>query len=318
MLSINPKEYIYIEKFRPKNINDLIVTDDLKTQMKEWLTAGQIPNLLLTSKTPGTGKSSMAHTILAELQADALFINSSLESNIDTLRNKIQGFASTASFDGRPKIIVLDEADGLNPLSTQPALRGFIEEFSKNVRFILTANYINKIIEPLRNRLQIIDFDEMMSKNKAELIKKTYLRNKEILDYEKITYTKEDLIWLIKHFYPSNRLILNKIQQMTKNAKLVINKVDIDTDTLTSETIKAILNNNQESFDIIKKNIEKLPDPSSLFLALYEAIIKFPQVKRPEVIITIAKYQSYDSQVRDRLINSVACGFELQQILNKA
>jgi len=312
MLSINNKEYLFVEKYRPKNIDDLIVTETLKEQMRKWIQDGQIPNLLLSSRTPGTGKTSFAHTILNELGADALFVNASLESNIDLLRSKIQGFASTASFDGRPKIVVLDEADYLNPNSTQPALRGFIEEFSKNVRFILTVNSPNKLIEPLRNRLITIDFDEMMTKNKSEIVKKTYIRNKEILSNEDIKHTKEDLVWLIKHFYPSNRMILSKIQQFVVDNKLEINQEDINTDALASAIIGSIIGND---FDTCKKSIEKLPDPSTIFLTLYEKILDFPQIKRPEVIICIAKYQSFDSHVRDRLVNSVACGLEIMQIL---
>jgi len=314
MLSVNEKEYLYVEKYRPKNIDDLIVTEDLKKQMRQWVQDGEIPNLLLTSRTPGTGKTSLAHTILTELGADALFVNASLESNIDLLRSKIQGFASTASFDGRPKIIVLDEADYLNANSTQPALRGFIEEFSKNARFILTANYANKLIEPLRNRLITIDFDEMITKNKQEIVKQTFVRNKAILENEGIKYTKDDLVWLIKHFYPSNRLILSKIQQFVKDGVLIIDKEDIDTDSVINNTLQAILKND---FDAFKLNVEKIADPSTLFLTLYENITDFPQVKRPEIIVTIAKYQSWDSQVRDRLINAVACGVEVMQILQR-
>ena len=310
--SINNREYIFIEKYRPKSVDDLIVTNKVKEQIKSWIKDGEIPNLLLSSRTPGTGKTSFAHTIISEMGADALFVNSSLESNIDMLRSKIQGFVSTSSFDGRAKIIILDEADFLNANSTQPALRGFIEQFSKNARFILTCNYPNKLIEPLRNRLMLIDFDEMMTKNKAELVKMTFLRNKAILDNEGIKYTKDDLIWLIKHYYPSNRLILNKIQQMTQDKQLLINKNDIDTDSLNNSIMKDIMNND---FDNLKKHIEQLPDPSSIFLTLYENIDDFSQPIRPEIIITVARYSSWDSQVRDRMINAVACCTEILTIV---
>ena len=313
MLSVNDNEYIFIEKFRPKTIDDLIVPQKLKEQMQEWVRDGEIPNLLLSSRTPGTGKTSMTHTLINEVGADALFINASLESNIDLLRNKIQGFVSTASFNGNAKIIVLDEADFLNANSTQPALRGFIEQFSKNARFILTCNYPNKLIEPLRDRLILIDFDEMMQKNKKELVTATFLRNQEVLKHEKIEYEKEDLIWLIRHFYPSNRLILNKMQQMTQNGKLSINKDDIDTDTLNSEIINELLNG---GFEELRINCAKLPDPSAIFLTIFERIEDFPKEFRPQIIITVARYQSYDASVRDRHINSLACCLEVQQILN--
>lgn len=259
-----------------------------------------------------TGKTSMCHTIIEETGADALFLNASLYPNIDILRSKIQGFVSTSSFDGNPKIVVLDEADFLNANSTQPALRGFIESFSKNARFILTCNYPQKIIEPLRNRLINVDFDDMANKNKAELIKATFLRSRAILEKEKIEYTTEDLKWIVRHFYPSSRLILNKIAEFTTNKVLTIDKDKIDTDSLNSTIIKNILNKN---FEELRRNCTKLPDPSSLFLTLFENIDIFEQPLRPSVIMIIAKYQSYDSLVRDRLINVVAMGTEIIEIL---
>lgn len=314
-LSINNKEYIFIEKYRPKTITDLSVPMALKEQMKEWVKDDQIPNLLLSGRTPGTGKTSLCHTLIHETGADALFLNASLYPNIDVLRSKIQGFVSTSSFDGNPKIVVLDEADFLNANSTQPALRGFIESFSKNARFILTCNYPMKIIEPLRNRLINIDFDDMTIKNKNELIKDTLIRTLAVLNNEKIEYDMEDIKWIIKNFYPSSRAILNKIQEHTINKKLVLNKDEIDNDSLNNKILENIHKN---EFENLRKNTEKMPDPSSLFMILYENLDDFPQALRPGIIIIIAKYQSYDSQVRDRTINSVACATEIMDLLQKS
>jgi len=239
-LSKNDKEYIWIERYRPKNVDDIVLPEDLKLKVKEWIKDGEIPNLLLSGKTPGTGKTSLCHTILNELDADALFLNASLQPNIDILRNKIQGFVSTSSFDGRPKIVVLDEADFLNAQSTQPALRGFIESFSKGARFILTCNFKSKLIEPLRNRLIDVDFDEMSQKNKAEMIKGSFLRAQAVLNAEGVQYTKDDLIWIIKHFYPSSRKIINRLQEHSTTGTLVINKEEIDTDSLADQIIQDI------------------------------------------------------------------------------
>ena len=311
-LSINNKEYLFIEKYRPKNIDDLIVPSDLKEQMREWVKDEQIPNLLLSGRTPGTGKTSMCHTLIEETGADSLFLNASLYPNIDVLRSKIQGFVSTSSFDGNPKIVVLDEADFLNANSTQPALRGFIESFSKNARFILTCNYPTKIIEPLRNRLITVDFDDITNRHKPELIKAAFLRAKAILDNEDIEYTTEDLKWIVKHFYPSSRLILNKIQEFTTNKKLIINKDEIDSDSLNAQILADIHN---KDFESMRRNVSKLPDPSSLIQTLYEGIDDFPQKLRPGIIIIIGKYQNYDSQVRDRLINVVALATEVIELL---
>ncbi len=312
-LSVNNQEYIWIEKYRPKNLEDIVLPQNLKTKIKTWLKDEQIPNLLLSGRVPGTGKSSLCHVLINELDADALFINASLESNIDVLRTKILGFASTSSFDSRPKICILDEADGLNQNSTMPALKAFIESFSKNVRFILTVNHKQKLIEPLRNRLIDIDFDDMGQKDKEELIKGSALRAISILKHENITFKKEDLIWIIRHFYPSSRKIVNKLQEHSTNGELVINKENIDSDSLNEKIIENIKIKN---FDSLRNNIAKLPDPSSIFLTLYDHIDDFKQDIRPQLIITIAKYASWDNLVRDRLINSVACAVEVMELID--
>ena len=315
MLSINTKEFILVEKYRPKSIDDIVLTNEWKNKIRSWVKKGEIPNLLLSSKTPGLGKSSLAHTLINELDAEALFINASLYPNIDILRNKIKGFASTSSFDGRAKIVILDESDFLNANSTQPSLRGFIEEFSESCRFVLTCNYKDKIIKPIQDRLINIDFDQMFNINKPELIKQVFLRTKSVLENEKIQFNLEDLKYLVKHYYPSSRAILNKIEEFstpTDNGNvLIINKEDIDSDTLNDHIIKSILSKN---FETIKSSIEKLSDPSSLYSTLYENITKFDQSKRPQTIVIIAKYAAWDAQVRDRLVNAVACAVEISNI----
>ncbi len=311
-LSINNKEWLWVEKYRPKTIDDIIIPETLKTQIREWVDKREIPNLLLSGRIPGSGKSSLSHVLINETGADSMFLNVSLYPNIDTLRSKIQGFASTASFDGQPKIIVLDEFDGTNQNSFQPAFRGFVESFSKNVSFILTANFPSKIMEPIRNRMITIDFDDMSQKNKPELIKAGALRSMEILKNEDIKYNKDDLVWAIKHFYPSNRKIINTFQEFTSGGVLKINKDEVDTDTLNIDILKNIKDKN---FDELRRNCARLPDPSSLFLTLFENIEDFDQTLRPNIIILIAKYQSFDSQVRDRLINIVALCVEIQELL---
>lgn len=317
-LSVDKGETILVEKYRPKNIEDIVITEEYREKIKSWIKTGEIPNILLSSKTPGLGKSSLAHTLIHELDAEALFINASMYPNIDILRNKIKGFASTGSFDGRPKIVILDEADFLNANSVQPALRGFIEEFSKNCRFVLTCNYKDKIIEPIQNRLIEIDFDLMFNVHKAELISQLFLRTKEILskDFENIDYNPEDLKYLVKHYYPSSRAVTNKLQEFTTVTdgvrSLVVNRDSIDSDNVNNNLINAILENN---FKNIRIWCEKLSDPSVIFSSIYEHIDEFPQSKRPQVIITNAKYSAWNSQVRDRLVNTVACATEIGGLL---
>lgn len=313
MLSVDNNEYVIAERYRPKTIEDIVLTDSTKKQVKTWIQDGEIPNLLLSSKLPGLGKTSLAHTLINELNAEALFINASLYPNIDILRNKIKGFAATSSFDSRAKIVILDEADFLNAKSVQPALRGFIEEFSKNCRFVLTCNYKEKIMKPIQDRLINIDFDFMFNTNKPELVKQMFLRTKAILENENIDYNVDDIKYLIKHYYPALRSIVNKIQESTVpqsdgTKKLVINKENIDSDSLNEALIKDILNND---FPEIRQNCEKLADPSSLFTTLYDNIDNFRLDKQPQIIVLIAKYSAMDSQVRDRLVNTIACAVEV-------
>ena len=310
-MNLNERETLFVERFRPKTIDDIILPQKIKEDIKAWKEAGEIPNLLLTSKSPGLGKTSLAHTIINELGVEAKFINASLESNIDVLRSKILGFVSTVSFDGRPKIVVLDEADYLNTNSTQPALRGFIEEFSKSARFILTANYKDKIIEPLRNRLLDIDFDAMFNDNKG-LVKDIYLRCDSILKEQNIKFEKADLVYLIKHYYPSTRSIIMKLEQFSFSGTLVINKDKMDADGVLVGVFNTIIN---DDFMEMRKLISTISDPSVLFSELYHRLDDFPVEKRPPILICLAKYQTQDSVVRDRVINIGAMCTELMGLV---
>ena len=152
------QHFVWTEKYRPKTIDDVILPKRLKDPLSDFVKSGEIQNLIFVGKS-GIGKTTVAHALANELGADVLFINASLENGIDVLRSKIAQFASTISLTGAGKIVILDEADGLNPSSFQPALRGFIEEFSSNCRFILTCNYIQKLIVPIQSRCKVINFN---------------------------------------------------------------------------------------------------------------------------------------------------------------
>ena len=156
-MEANREQFLWVEKYRPRKISDCILPDKLKNTFQEFVDQDNIPNMLL-SGTAGTGKTTIARALCEELGCDYIIINGSEESGIDVLRTKIKDFASTVSLAGKVKVVILDEADYLNPNSTQPALRGFIEEFSKNCRFIFTCNYKNRIIPPLHSRTTVIDF----------------------------------------------------------------------------------------------------------------------------------------------------------------
>ena len=310
-MTVNNKEFLFPEKYRPKTIQDIILPETLKQNIKKWIQDGEIPNLLLVSKTPGLGKSSLAHVLINEIQADAIFINISLDRNIDTLRTRIQGFVSTVGFENKPKIVVLDEFDGASNI-LQSALRGFIEEFSKSARFILTANYKEKIIEPLQNRLQIIDFDELFKTHKKELLKQTAQRVQEILKYEGINYKKEDLLLLLKTYFPSNRKILISIQEHTQNDTLHFSENEIKQATEIQDAIQAIKNKDYETY---RKIIQELPNPEILFTEIYKKIDDFDITKRPQITIIVSKYSYQSSFARDSLVNIAAMGAEIMNTL---
>jgi len=179
------KDFLWVEKYRPKTVDDCILTEELTKTFSSFVTKG-IPNLILCGG-PGVGKTTVAKAMLEESGCDYIMINGSLRGNIDTLRTDIQSYASTVSFDGNRKYVILDEADYLNPQSTQPALRGFIEEFGENCGFILTCNYVEKLLEPLRSRCSVINFS-MQKKDKPDLAMRFCKRVVNILKGEGVDY----------------------------------------------------------------------------------------------------------------------------------
>ena len=183
---------LWVEKYRPATIEECILPSHLKSQFQEIVATGEIPNMLL-SGTAGLGKTTVARAICNELDLDYILINASESGNIDTLRGKIKQFASSISLQGGYKVVILDEADYLNAQSTQPALRGFIEEFSANCRFILTCNFKNKIIEPLHSRCGVIEFNTS-KKDMAELCGQFMKRAMTILETEGVSVSNPNLV----------------------------------------------------------------------------------------------------------------------------
>ena len=183
------ESFLWVEKYRPKTIEECILPDRIKTLFQQIALEGRIPNMILSGG-PGMGKTTVAKALCNEVGCDFLMINGSEESGIDVLRTKIRGYASTVSFDGKRKVVILDEADYLNPQSTQPALRSFIEEFEKHCSFIMTCNYINRIIEPLHSRCQTIDF-RINKEEKLNVGSNFGKRLYTILDQEKVDYDKK-------------------------------------------------------------------------------------------------------------------------------
>src|SRR6056300_1485906 len=194
------KDFLWVEKYRPKTIQECILPDQLQNTFSKIVANGEIPNMLFTGSA-GLGKTTVAKAICNELDLDYIIINGSEEGNIDTLRGKIKQFASSVSLQGGYKVVILDEADYLNPQSTQPALRGFIEEFSNNCRFILTCNFKNRIIEPLHSRCAVIEFN-ISKKDTPPLLAQFMKRTEHILKTENIVYEKPVIAELIMKFAP--------------------------------------------------------------------------------------------------------------------
>jgi DNA polymerase III delta prime subunit len=211
-------DFLWVEKYRPKSISDVVLPQTLKQTFQKIVDSKELPNMLFTG-TAGLGKTTVARALCNELGCDYILINGSEEGNIDTLRTKIKQFASSVSLQGGYKVVILDEADYLNPQSTQPALRGFIEEFSKNCRFILTCNFKNRIIEPLHSRCGVYEFNTS-KKSMIELCESFMDRCKTILDNEQVKYDTKPVAELIIKFAPDWRRVLNELQRYSVNGKI--------------------------------------------------------------------------------------------------
>ena len=211
-------DILWVEKYRPQNIKDCILPNELKSTFQQFVENEEIPNLLLTG-TAGVGKTTVAKAMLEEIGCTYMMINGSEESGIDTLRTKIKNFASTVSMDGKRKYVILDEADYLNPQSTQPALRGFIEEFSKNCGFILTCNFRNRIIEPLHSRCSTVEF-RIPNEQKPKLAMNFMKRVQDILEKENVSYNEKVVADVIGKFFPDWRRCLNELQRYSATGSI--------------------------------------------------------------------------------------------------
>lgn len=303
------KEFLWVEKYRPKTIADTILTNDLKTTFQEFVNQGNIPNLLLAGSA-GCGKTTVARAMLEELGCDYIVINGSMNGNIDTLRNEIQDFASSISFTGSRKYVILDEADYLNPNSTQPALRNFMEEFSKNCGFILTCNFKNRIIEPLQSRCSVVDF-KIKKTDLPDLAKQMMKRLCSILAEENIEYDKAVIAELIKKHYPDWRRVINELQRYSATGK-------IDTGILaniTETSIKSLMRFLKEKdFTNTRKwvaeNIDS--DANAIFRTLYDTASQHVAKNSvPNLVMILAKYQYQAAFVADHEINLMACLTEM-------
>jgi len=298
------KDFLWVEKYRPKTIAECILPDSLKDTFNEFLKNGDMPNLLLTGSA-GTGKTSVAKALCEELGYTTLIINGSMDRNIDTLRNQISTFASTVSFDGGKKCVILDEADYLNPQSFQPALRGFIEHFSKNVRFILTCNFKDKIIEPIHSRTTLIDF--RVGKEVYHKMGEFMNRTIDILEKEEVRIeSKPALAELIKRYFPDMRRTINELQRYAAGGvvdKGILAKVG----EANLESLMGYLKEKKFT-DMRQWVVDNIAtDPVFIYRQIYDQMYKYLQPQSiPQVVLLIAEYQYKQAFVQDVEINLVA------------
>ena len=302
-------DFLWVEQYRPKTIDDCILPDSLKSLFTAFIKKGEISNMLF-SGTAGIGKTTVAKALCEQMNCDWIMINGSEEGGIDVLRNKIKNFASTVSLSGGKKVVILDEADYLNPQSTQPALRGFVEEFHKNCRFILTCNFKNRIIEPLHSRFSNIEF-KVNPKDKPKLASKLFERAVYILKEQNVSYEDKVLVELITKHFPDFRKLINELQRYSVSgsidAGILVNVSDENLKTLVTH-LKG------KAFSDMRKwvvnNLDN--DPVKIFRKIYDTLYTNLEPSTiPHAVLIIADYQYKSAFVADQEINLVACLTEL-------
>ena len=299
-------DFLWVEKYRPKTIAETILPIELKTTFQQFVDQKNVPNLLLTGRA-GVGKTTVAKAMLNELNADYITINGSLEGrSIDVLRSDIANFASSVSFSGGRKYVILDEADYLNPQSVQPALRNFMEEFSSNCGFILTCNFKNRIIDPLHSRCSVVEFN-IAKADKPKMAAQFFKRICEILEKEGVKYEQSAVAELINTYFPDWRRVLNELQRYSATGRIdsgiLSNKSDDNINTLISYM-------KDKKFTEMRKWVAENTDIDSavLYRQLYDILpTKLKSTTSVAAsIIVLAEYQYKEAFVANSEINRVA------------
>ena len=300
---------LYVEKYRSKVLDEYVGNDTLKQVIAKYIEQNDIQNLLLYGP-PGTGKTTLAKLLINNINCDHLYINASDERGIETIREKVQGFASTASF--KPlKVIILDEADFIT-IQGQAALRNVIETYSMSTRFILTCNFIERIIDPLQSRCQVL---KIVPPSKGEVAKHVVT----VLEKENTEYDLDSIKIVVNQFYPDLRKILNTCQLSTHNGKLVLDKSVLIASNYIDKVISELIKPTLTSWKTIKQIIadSNISEYDELFRALYDRVEEYSKGNDGELIILISESQ-YQSNFRiDKEINIMACISQILKVILK-
>ena len=300
-------QFLWCEKYRPRKINDCVLPKELKEYFTSLIAKDEVQNMLFCGSA-GTGKTTVARALCEELNCDYILINGSEESGIDVLRNKIRQFAATVSFSGGIKVVILDEADYLNPNSTQPALRGFIEEFASNCRFIFTCNYKNRIIPALHSRCAVIDF-KIPNEEKPKLASDMFKRLQLILNEEQIKFDAKALAKVVSKYFPDYRRTINELQRYSQCGFIDEGILVNISDENMSELVDSLKRKDWKSMRAwVVNNLDN--EPQLLFRKIYDTLVPLTN-QIPQLVLTIADYQYKASFVSDQEINLVACLTEI-------
>ena len=303
------KDFLWCEKHRPRKVENAILPKKLKDVFLKIVKSGELPNMLFTG-TAGLGKTTIARAICDELGYDYILINGSEDGNIDTLRGKIKRFASSVSLGGDVKVVILDEADYLNPQSTQPALRGFIEEFSSNCRFILTCNFKNRIIEPLHSRCGVYEFNTT-KKEMQVLCSDFFVRLMSILESEGVSFNKDLIAQLLMKHAPDWRRVINECQRFSIGGQLETTVLDNDENDNYNLLFKSLKEKDFKKMrSWVAQNVDV--DVSAIFRHIYDNMYTHvDSAYIPQLVLVLADYQYKNAFVADHELNVVACMTEI-------
>ena len=307
-MNLSNTNTLWVEKYRPTNLDSYIGNEHLKSKVEIYLESGDLPHLLLYGRA-GTGKTTLAKLLVKNIDCDYIYINASDENNVDTVRTKVKNFASTIGFKDM-KVIILDECDYVTP-NAQAALRNLMETFSKHCRFILTCNYVERIIDPIQSRCQSF---QIIPPSKKEVA----IHLSSILDDEDVSYDVSDIGLLVNGGYPDIRRVINSAQRNVVKGRLKLDTSSIIQNDYKLKLLKILeTQNKKNAFKEMRQLLadNKITDFADMFRLLYDEVDDYGKGHVAECILIIARYEISDSQVVDKEINVMAMLIELLGVI---